>query len=218
MVEATRRRQIEDVASGLFRDRGYPATSVRDIARALDIQGASLYAHVASKEDVLWAIVVRAAERFESALAPIIAAEIPAGPKLRRMCHAHVEVVTDDLRHAAVFLREWRFLGQARREEVRRMRDRYEGHFRDVISAGVKTGELAADDPALAGRAILSALNGIADWYRPDGRLSAVAIAGHYADLLAGALESSPTKSASHGPAAHGPAAHGPAAHGPDAR
>ena len=63
----TRRQAIEEVASGLFRDRGYAATSVRDIARALDIQGASLYSHVTSKADVLWAIVDRAATRFEQA-------------------------------------------------------------------------------------------------------------------------------------------------------
>src|SRR5215216_1733089 len=67
MVETTRRQAIEDVASDLFRERGYAATSIRDIARALSVQGASLYAHVTSKEDVLWAIVDRAASRFEAA-------------------------------------------------------------------------------------------------------------------------------------------------------
>ena len=67
MVELTRRQAIEDVASDLFRERGDAATSIRDIARALSVQGASLYAHVTSKEDVLWAIVDRAASRFETA-------------------------------------------------------------------------------------------------------------------------------------------------------
>src|SRR6185503_9741496 len=67
MVEISRRRAIEDVASDLFRTHGYAGTSVRDIARALQLQGASLYAHVTSKEDVLWAIVDRAASRFEFA-------------------------------------------------------------------------------------------------------------------------------------------------------
>src|SRR5262245_46332021 len=61
------RDRIELAAGALFRERGYAATSVRDIARALDIQGASLYAHVASKEDVLWSLVERAAHRFEAA-------------------------------------------------------------------------------------------------------------------------------------------------------
>ena len=53
MVETSRRQAIEDVASDLFRERGYAGTSIRDIARALSVQGASLYAHVTSKEDVL---------------------------------------------------------------------------------------------------------------------------------------------------------------------
>src|SRR6266404_2430849 len=67
MIETgARRREIEEVASELFHANGYAATSVRDIARALDIQGASLYAHVASKEDVLWSIVDRAATSFEA--------------------------------------------------------------------------------------------------------------------------------------------------------
>src|SRR5437870_11312632 len=66
MVEISRRQAIEDAASDLFRERGYAATSIRDIARALSVQGASLYAHVTSKEDVLWGIVDRAATRCES--------------------------------------------------------------------------------------------------------------------------------------------------------
>ena len=61
-METNRRREIEDAASSLFRERGYSGTSVRDIARAVDIQGASQYAHVASKQDVLWAIVERAGQ------------------------------------------------------------------------------------------------------------------------------------------------------------
>jgi len=68
MIETgARRREIDEVASELFHANGYAATSIRDIARALDMQGASLYAHVASKEDLLWAIVDRAASAFEGA-------------------------------------------------------------------------------------------------------------------------------------------------------
>jgi TetR/AcrR family transcriptional regulator, cholesterol catabolism regulator len=74
----TRRRQIEDVASALFSSRGYAATSMRDIARALDLQGGSLYAHIPSKEAVLAAIVEEAAEEFHAAVRPV--AERPARP------------------------------------------------------------------------------------------------------------------------------------------
>jgi AcrR family transcriptional regulator len=187
-VVETRRQQIEGVASMLFRQRGYAGTSVRDIARALDIQGASLYAHVESKEDVLWSIVARAAERFHGDVRPVVDARVPAAARLREMCRAHVRVVTSDLEHASVFLQEWKFLGEPRREEIARRRDAYEAYFRGVIEEGVASGEFRPVDPPIAAAWILSALNGIAQWYRPDGRLTADEIAHQYADLFATAL------------------------------
>ncbi len=110
MVEVSRRRAIEDAASELFRARGYSATSVRDIARALDIQGPSLYAHVASKEDVLWAIIDRTAARFEAATDAALAgtggdghASGPAAA-LAILVRTHVRVITADVGAAAVFV------------------------------------------------------------------------------------------------------------------
>ena len=90
----TRRRQIEDVASALFSSRGYAATSMRDIARALDLQGGSLYAHIPSKEAVLAAIVEEAAEEFHAAVRPVAERPGPAAGRLREMIAAHVHVVT----------------------------------------------------------------------------------------------------------------------------
>ena len=188
----TRRQQIDAVASALFRERGYPATTVRDIARALDIQGASLYAHVASKEDVLWSIVDRAADRFHQEVGPLANRSGSAGERLGEMCRAHVAVVTSNLEHATVFLHEWRFLAAERREEVRRRRDSYEAYFRQVVAEGVASGEFHDVDPNVAATWILSALNGIAGWYRPDGRLSAGEIGDQYAELVARALECRP--------------------------
>src|SRR3954465_15014994 len=136
VTEVTRRRQIENTASALFRERGYAGTSVRDIAKALDIQGASLYAHVASKEDVLWSIVNRAADRFDAAVRPIAAdSSVSPSVRLARMIAAHIEVIADDLGNASSFLQEWRFLSQERRAAVAARRDGYEGQFRSAIES-----------------------------------------------------------------------------------
>src|SRR3954453_15173586 len=142
MVETTRRQAIEDVASDLFRDRGYAATSVRDIARALDIQGASLYAHVASKEDVLWSIVDDAASAFESA-ADAAVSEAPATDAVDRLAalvESHVEVVTTDPERSSVFVTEWRHLSPDRRAAISTRRDAYEARFRETIADGVAAG------------------------------------------------------------------------------
>jgi AcrR family transcriptional regulator len=188
LVETTRRRAIEDAASDLFRRHGYAATSVRDIARALDIQGASLYAHVASKEDVLWAIVDRVASRFEMAAGAVPAGTDDADATLRRLVRAHVEVVTGDVGEAQVFIHEWRHLSGERRAAVLERRDAYEATFRSVIADGIATGIFTMTDPTMAATFLLTALNGIPTWYRADGPVSPAQLADLYADLAVRSL------------------------------
>jgi AcrR family transcriptional regulator len=193
VVETTRRREIEDVASSLFRERGYSGTSVRDIARALDIQGASLYAHVTSKQDVLWSIVERTASRFEaSADAALTACDQPDdshGSRLAALARAHVTVVTDDIERASVFVHEWRALTGDRRTQIAKRRDAYELRFRSLIADGVAAGSFAPVDATVTAAFILTSLNGIATWYRPDGRIPAPELADTYAGLVLAAVD-----------------------------
>ena len=186
MIEhGPRRRAIDEVASELFHANGYAATSVRDIARALDIQAASMYAHVASKEDVLWSIVDGAAAAFERAADAALEESTSADPvdRLAALVEAHVEVVTADPERSSVFVTEWRHLSPDRRAAIGERRDAYEARFRSTIEEGVAVGAFRATDAALAATVLLTALNGIASWYRPTGRLSPDRIADHYVDL-----------------------------------
>jgi AcrR family transcriptional regulator len=188
VVETTRRREIEDVASSLFRERGYSGTSVRDIARALDIQGASLYAHVASKQDVLWAIVDRMAVRFEAAADAALEhadaePEADAGTRLAALVRAHVGVITDDVERASVFVHEWRSLSTERRAEIGRRRDDYERRVRTLIAEGSASGTFTEVDPVVAAAYLLTAINGVVSWYRPDGRVRPEALADAYAEF-----------------------------------
>lgn len=184
MVE-TRRQQIETIASSLFREQGYAGTSVRDIARGLDIQGASLYAHVASKEDVLWAIVRRAAERFEAEadMAERATAGASHVERLEAHVRGHVGVLTENVGQASVFIREWRSLSPDRRARIGARRDAYESRWRQLIADGSQAGAFAPADPPLAAAYLLTALNGIVTWYRPDGPLSARAITAEFVNL-----------------------------------
>jgi AcrR family transcriptional regulator len=189
-----RRRQIEDAASALFSGRGYAATSMRDIAGALDLQGGSLYAHVASKEELLWSIVDDASGRFHAAVRPLAEGSGGAAARLRAMVHAHVGVLADGLERASVYLYEWTFLGQERREPIARSRDGYQAMFERVIAEGQASGELAAGpDPKLAATFVLSAVNALPRWFRADGPLSLDQVAEQYADLFLRGLQPTPT-------------------------
>jgi AcrR family transcriptional regulator len=175
---------------------GYAATSVRDIARALSMQGPSLYAHMTSKEDVLWAIVDRAAGRFEAAadLAEQNAeSRRPGDPveAISSLVRTHVDVVTSDVGEASVFVHEWRSLGDERRAAVLARRDAYEARFRRPIAEGIAIGAFGITDPAVAAIVVLSALNAVATWYDPAGRLAPDRIADHLVELTLRMLEAS---------------------------
>jgi TetR/AcrR family transcriptional regulator, cholesterol catabolism regulator len=180
----TRKEQIYRAASTLFSERGYRATSIRDIARVLDLQGGSLYAHISSKEDVLWEIIARVAESFYAAVQPIAEADGPAPERLRLMIHAHAGVVINELARAAVFFQDWRQLSEPRKSEVLALRDGYEALFRETIADGVANGELTARDSRLASIFVLTALNGIPGWFRADGERTADDIAEELANLI----------------------------------
>ena len=161
---------------------------MRDIARVLDIRGPSLYAHVASKEDVLWAIVDRVASRFETAADAATTEARDPDDLLAGLVRAHVHAVTEDVGEASVFIHEWRHLSDDRREAVLERRDAYESRFRAAIADGIASGAFELTDPSLAATFLLTALNGIPTWYRPGGAASPAQLAELYSDLAVRSL------------------------------
>ena len=175
-------------AGAMFSRQGYHATTIRDIAGALHLQGGSLYAHIEAKEDLLWEIVQRAAAEFLDAVTPLAARPGPAADRLRAMLRAHVDVVARNLDTATVFFDEWRFLRPARRAEIAAARDQYEGLFRRVIQDGIDCGEFPGADARLGAILVLSAGNWLYQWFRPDGAWPADEVAGRMADVLIAGL------------------------------
>lgn len=185
-----RKSQIIHTAARLFSRHGYHNTSVRDIARELDLQGGSLYSHIDGKEEVLWDILDRAADEFLQTIRPIAASDAAPAEKLREAIHAHVQVITDDLAAATVYFHEWRFLSEPRRSAFLSRRNQYEDLMRDIVEEGIAAGDFQDVDPKFATLLILSAVNWIYQWYRPDGALSPAEIADRFIGLIFTGLES----------------------------
>lgn len=184
-----RKEQIYSTARSLFSERGYPATTVRDIARELKMQAGSLYAHIDSKEDVLWEIVDRAAQQFLSTVEPITASNSRPVDKLRAMVNAHIGVVAGNLADATIFLSEWKFLGDERRASIAERRNLYEKLYRHVIEEGIRSGDFAPVDPKMAALLVLSTVNWMPQWYNPGGPLSPGAVGDVFVDLILRGLE-----------------------------
>jgi TetR/AcrR family transcriptional regulator, cholesterol catabolism regulator len=159
MKVLARKDQIRDKAQTLFRERGYSATSMRDLADALGIEAASLYNHIASKEEILQEICFRMADEFFSAIEPIVERTIGPKEKLRAATEAHLAVIAANADASAVFLHEWRHLGEPFLSDFKLMRRRYEQLFRKMIEEGILKGVFRKIDAAVAARTLLSATN-----------------------------------------------------------
>ena len=155
------------MAARLFAERGYHGTSLADLADAVGVQKPSLYHHIQTKEDLLWAVASEGAVAFHAALDDV-PADRPATERIRLALRAHLAVVAQQLDIATVFVREWRFLSGERREQFVAERRRYEERVRDLFRDGVESSELRTDlDVATAALLFLSAANWAYTWLRP---------------------------------------------------
>jgi AcrR family transcriptional regulator len=164
---SARRRELTRIAARLFAERGYQGTSLADLAEALGLQKPSLYHHIASKEDLLWEVAWEGAEAFHAALDGVPPGA-PAAERIRLALRAHLAVVGAQLDIATVFVREWRYLTDERRERFVAERRRYEERIRELFRAGVDEGQLRTDlDSSTAALLFLSAANWAYTWLRP---------------------------------------------------
>lgn len=164
---STRRDELTRNAARLFAERGYHGTSIGDLAEAMGVQKGSLYAHIASKQDLLYETMREGATAFHAAL-DAIDERLPATEKIRHALRGHLRVVADQLDVATVFVREWRYLEGERRDEILSERRRYEERVRALFREGREHGELRTDlDEGSAALLALSAANWAYTWLAP---------------------------------------------------
>jgi TetR/AcrR family transcriptional regulator, cholesterol catabolism regulator len=189
-----RRAEMVSVAARLFSERGYHGTSMQHLADSLGLLRGSLYAHIGSKQDLLFDVVDEGANRFLQRGARAARPEAPASERLRSFLVEHAETAIEHIESATVFLNEWRYLSDGPRATIKAKRDAYEAIARGIISDGIAKGEFRSNlDVPLSARLVLSAGNWIYAWYRPGGELSPAEVGSGFADLIVQGLAHAPS-------------------------
>lgn len=183
------RDNILDAAAQVFRQKGFHGASMADIAEAVNLQKASLYHHVHSKQEILLALLDRALDLLIADLEPIAADEGPSASRLRRAIRSYMTRLTQEADLAAVLLLEYRNLEPELRRRHMPRRDRFESLWRDILREGSDRGDFRPVDAAIAGAALLGVQNWSITWYRRNGRLSPDQLADQFSDLLLRGLE-----------------------------
>ena len=185
-----RRAEVVRAAARLFSERGYHGTSMQHLADALGVLRGSLYAHIGSKEELLFEVVDDGADRFLDRGTTAAALDAPAAARLTTLLVSHIETAIEHIDAATVFLNEWRYLSQPLRDVIQDKRDRYESIVRSIIQSGVDSGEFRRDlNITIAARLVLSAANWTYTWLRPDGDLAPAEVGTAYAELLVQGLK-----------------------------
>lgn len=186
------REAIIRTAAQIFRQKGYHATSMQDIAEAVQLRKASLYHHIRSKQELLLVILDEALDQLIADIQPVAESSLPPDQKLRTAMKLYIERITSNADLAAVLLLEHRNLDpEFRRSHIHR-RDRFETFWRRIVREGVESGVFQPTDDVVASFALLGVQNWLVTWYREGGRLSPDQLADQFAGLFLNGLNAAP--------------------------
>jgi AcrR family transcriptional regulator len=178
------RDDILEAAAQVFRQKGFHGASMADIAEAVNLQKASLYHHVSSKQEILFELLDRALELLLERISAIASLGLPADERLRQMMCEYLQILAENMDLAAVLLFEHRSLEGRQHARHVPNRDKFESFWRQVLEDGVSTKRFVCEDVPLTARAILGIMNWTITWYRPNGSLTVRQISDQYAGLL----------------------------------
>ena len=190
IANLSRKEQVIRKAAELFKDKGYAAASMRDLAQLLGIEAASLYSHIKSKEEILRSLCFDMAAEFRKSLEDVEKQKLSASEKLRNGIIGHIQVMAKDLTASAVFMNEHRHLSQPYLRDFLLMRINYINRFKSIIEEGVQQGEFKDSiDKKLAVMTLFSSLNWMPMWYDPGSAIDPSQLGYQLADMLINGLK-----------------------------
>ncbi len=180
--EETRQRLL-DAAGAAFAERGFHATSTRDIAAAAGMSPAAVYVHHESKEDLLYALSLEGHRATEDLIRDAIASQQNPADQLTAAVSAFSAFQVEQRVTARVVNYELGALSPDHAEQIGHLRRRIQREVQAVVQRGVEQGVFTTTSPAMSTMAILSLCIDIARWYERDAMWPPVEVAGFYADL-----------------------------------
>jgi AcrR family transcriptional regulator len=182
------RAQILRTAADLFRERGYRATTLDNIAGRLGMSKASLYKYFRAKEEMLAAISQETIETFIRELGLVLDSDLGPQEKLRRVVREHVRFVIGNRSFLTVFFSEEANLPSRFARALTAQKNRYDKGVESIVEDGIRRGVFREMPPRLVVFAVLGMVNWLYKWYNPAGRWGADEIAAAFLTLIEGGL------------------------------
>lgn len=171
IMKHNRKEEIVIVAAKLFKEKGYSAVSMRDIAQQMDIKAASLYNHIKGKQEILSSLVLHVAQKFTNSTQAITSQEGTALQRLKKLIEVHIDITLHHADAIAALNNDWMHLDGQDLLDFIAMRDQYEENFRSIIKQGIQEQQIKAKEPEVILFSILSTLRTLYLWNEKRGKL-----------------------------------------------
>ena len=159
----TRKDEIIQTSAILFKEKGFSAVTMRDIAKAMGIKAASLYNHIKSKQEILSEIIISLAEEFTKEMKVIRNSDETSIDKLKQIVALHVNITTNNPFGMASLNSDWMHL-ENELDYYLKLRKNYENDFRNIIEKGIEEDELFSGNSEVMLFSILSTLRSLYIW------------------------------------------------------
>ena len=186
---STRKDVIIAKAAQLFREKGYSATSMRDLAENVGVEAASLYNHINSKAEILQEICFKTANQFMQHIADLEASSDGYINKLEAILRFHIRQMVNHYEEVYVMDREWKHLTEPYLQNMQNQRRAYRQRIAAVIEEGIRKGEIKDIDAPTAVLIMLHAISGIESWHRSTKRISGEMLEDNMVSILVGGLK-----------------------------
>lgn len=181
--------EILKEAAKLFRKNGYANSGMRSLAEALDMEAASLYNHLESKESLLHALCFRTAHAFRNHLLQVADESLPPLLKIEKILRFQISMMVENYDQVYISHREWKHLSEPARSEYLALRLEYEEGMAQIISEGIAEGSIKPINEKVAVLTLLSAIRGIEYWQRHPGEINAQVLEENMISMLLHALK-----------------------------
>ena len=165
MKPIDRKTEIIAISAKLFKEKGYSAVTMRDIANALDIKAASLYNHIKSKQEILVLIIIEIAEEFTNMMNQIVNSDETSIQKLEKVIQLHIDITIRNPNELASLNNDWMHLTNQELVYFIKMREDYEQNFRQIVKSGIANKEIKNLNPEVIIFSMLSTLRTLYLWY-----------------------------------------------------
>lgn len=183
MYPTPRKLEIITTASTLFKEKGYSAVTMRDIAKAMGIKAASLYNHIKNKEEILTFIIISLAEQFIEGLDEIKNSNTSCIEKLKQIIALHVKITSKNTNGMASLNSDWVHL-KDQSSYYLKLRVDYENSFRGIIKEGIKNNEIKNINPDIMLFSILSTLRSLYVWIPQKEDLNTSVLESNLSEVL----------------------------------